>query len=317
MLYALMYSHIMLSLKCGLYIISCFCMVKYRLRVVANAGLNMANMHYYQYHMDFECFANDYMLFLFKFTKHSNPACVRACVCMAGPWHMHLTVFPGHIDLCPLSVLSPFSKCRHPFSRCYVVTLVWYHAGGVSHTFQRDKWWSFTYITLPTVAQKKKKEPPCGIHANINLTPNDCMGTLSQLLDILYYCTHRPEWILLNVSETDVKWGRGALLLTRRGSFECNDDERMISSWLYICKRGKRIRSEHVKSFPWHLVEPSIAKGFRSNNVPYLKKERKKKKEEFIGAYFQKKTIANSDLMCPLKCLNSHVYKSTTSVSVA
>lgn len=133
--------------------------------------------------------------------------------------------------------------------------------------------------------------------------------------NLLLY-THRYEWKLLNVSETDWKWGHSAPAPPRCDEIPLNVMmSRVCSPPGCIFVKEEKEKGLSTWSAP-PVIGPTSAlgRGQVKQCVPYLKNK------AFIGlsAHYHKKTIANSDFMCPLKkCLNSPVYKNTTSVSVA
>lgn len=145
--------------------------------------------------------------FYLKFKKHSNSVfvCVGGCVYVACAcvWQDHGTC----TSLCLQGTLTSalcLSSALYPDVGIYFLAvsctmLVEFHTH--SSMINNDK---VSHISpFLTVAWKTSVWYSCKNKPNTN----DCMRTLSRLLDILYYCTHRFEWKLLNVFKIDWKWG--------------------------------------------------------------------------------------------------------------
>lgn len=118
-------------------------------------------------------------------------------------------------------------------------------------------------------------KPLCGIHAKKKNT-NDCMRTLSQLSDILYYCTHRFEWILLNVTETDWKWGQHG-----QGRPSWCDEIHLNVMMISVCsppgcifvKEEKEKGLSTWRAPPVIWLTSALWRGQVKQCVPYLKNE--------------------------------------------
>lgn len=105
---------------------------------------------------------------------------------------------------------------------------------------------------------------------------NDCMRTLSQLLDILYDCTPRLDkyyWMCLKQTENEAAQAGRSFWRD-----EIHLNVIMISVWsppgCIFVKEDKKKRTEYVESFPCQLIDPQHCEGVQvKQRVPYLKNE--------------------------------------------
>lgn len=127
-----------------------------------------------------------------------------------------------------------------------------------------------------------------------------------QLLDILYYCTHRSEWILLNVSESD--W-RGGPAWAECTSW-CDEIHLNVIMISVCCPPGCIFVKEEKGLSTWRVshviwLTSVVWKGSVRTTCAILEK---RGIYWNLSAHYQMKTIANSDFMCPLKNVLIHLF---------
>lgn len=143
--------------------------------------------------------------------KLHSPPVLNVCVCLfdgcvlvAGPWHIHFTVFAGQCNiqhhrittlLFPL-ILIPEFCLSGPFFQTFVWTFLFYTTS-VEFKYYLIYHHSLTVANFPHLVFIKQNKCSC------------CMQTLVQLLLLwLYYCTHTQVWVnTTDVSNRD--WRQG------------------------------------------------------------------------------------------------------------